>query len=251
MILYPAIDLKDGKCVRLVQGDMTRDTVYNEDPAAQAHDWARAGFSWIHVVDLDGAVEGVPKNHTAVRAILKETDLPVQLGGGIRTMEQIEHWLAEGVSRVILGTAAVREPELVRAACNKFPGQIAVGIDALNGDVMVDGWVDSSNIQATELAAHFEDAGVSAIIYTDIDRDGTGKGVNIVSTIALAQSTSIPVIASGGVGSLEDLRLVKDAAQYGVNGVIIGRALYDGTVTPEEALKVAAGELRVSAANEF
>ena len=233
MILYPAIDLKDGKCVRLVQGDMTRDTIYNEDPSAQAHEWARAGFSWLHIVDLDGAVEGSPKNHTAVRAILKETDIPVQLGGGIRNMGQIEHWLSEGVSRVILGTAAVRDPDLVRQACYKFPGQIAVGIDALEGEVMVDGWVDGSNIQAAELARHFEDAGVAAIIYTDIDRDGTGRGVNIVSTIALAQSTEIPVIASGGV-----------------QGVIIGKALYDNRITPEEALAVAAGDGISAAANE-
>lgn len=250
MILYPAIDLKEGKCVRLYQGDMNRDTVYNEDPAAQAHDFARAGFSWLHVVDLDGAVEGSPTNHTAVRAILKDIDIPVQLGGGIRTMEQIEHWLSEGVSRVILGTAAVRDPDLVREACNKFPGQIAVGIDALNGDVMVEGWVDSSNLKATELASHFEDAGVAAIIYTDIDRDGTGNGVNIVATIALAQSTEIPVIASGGVGSLEDLKLVKEAAEYGVSGVIIGRALYDERITPEEALAVAAGDRNNVVANQ-
>ncbi len=250
MILYPAIDLKDGKCVRLVQGDMTRDTIYNENPSAQAHEWARAGFSWLHIVDLDGAVEGSPKNHTAVRAILKETDIPVQLGGGIRNMAQIEHWIGEGVSRVILGTAAVRDPDLVRKACHEFPGQIAVGIDALGGEVMVDGWVDGSNIQASELAAHFEDAGVAAIIYTDIDRDGTGRGVNIVATIALAQSTEIPVIASGGVGSLEDLRLVKEAAGYGVQGVIIGKALYDERITPEEALAVAADDSVSAAANE-
>ncbi|HBR68582.1 MAG TPA: 1-(5-phosphoribosyl)-5-((5-phosphoribosylamino)methylideneamino)imidazole-4-carboxamide isomerase [Rhodospirillaceae bacterium] len=241
MIIYPAIDLKGGKCVRLYQGDMTRDTVYNDDPSAQALDWARAGFSWLHIVDLDGAVHGAPENQHAVRSIIDAVDIPVQLGGGIRTHAQIEHWLSEGVSRVILGTAAVRDPELVKKACREFPGQIAVGIDALGGEVMVEGWVDGTNIQATELAKHFEDAGVACIIYTDIERDGTGKGVNVLSTISLAQSTEIPVIASGGVHSLEDIRLVREAAPYGVTGVIVGRALYDKSIVPTEALKVASG----------
>lgn len=241
MIIYPAIDLKDGKCVRLVQGDMTRDTIYNEDPAAQAHEWVRAGFSWIHVVDLDGAVQGAPANHVAVREILKVVDVPVQLGGGIRNPKQIEHWMDEGLSRVILGTAAVRNPELVKWACRHFPGQIAVGIDALAGEVMVDGWVDGSNIQATELIKHFEDAGVAAVIYTDIDRDGTGKGVNIEATKALAEVTSIPVIASGGVGSLADIEAVKAASEsHGLNGVIVGKAFYDKRIDPAEALKIAA-----------
>ncbi len=220
---------------------MTRDTVYNDDPSAQALEWARAGFNWLHIVDLDGAVHGVPENQHAVRDIIKAADIPIQLGGGIRTHAQIEHWISEGISRVILGTAAVRDPDLVKQACNEFPGQIAVGIDALGGEVMVDGWVDGTNIQATELAKHFEDAGVACIIYTDIERDGTGKGVNVVSTISLAQSTNIPVIASGGVHSLEDIKLVRDAAEYGVNGVVVGRALYDETITAEEALKVAGG----------
>ncbi len=241
MIIYPAIDLKDGKCVRLVQGDMTRDTVYNEDPAAQAYDWVKAGFSWIHVVDLDGAVQGIPTNHHAVRDIIKAVDIPVQLGGGIRTKAQVEHWIEEGLSRIILGTSAVRDPALVKWACREFPDQIAVGIDALNGEVMVDGWVDGSNIQATELIKHFEDAGVSAVIYTDIDRDGTGTGVNIEATKALASETNIPVIASGGVGSLADIQAVKEASQtHGINGVIVGKALYDKRVDPIEALKVAA-----------
>lgn len=240
MIIYPAIDLKDGKCVRLVQGDMTRDTVYNDNPAAQAHTWAATGFSWIHIVDLDGAIHGAPENHHAVREIIKSVDIPVQLGGGIRNHGQIEHWIAEGVSRVILGTAAVRDPELVKWACREFPGQIAVGIDALGGEVMVDGWVDGSNIQAEELAMHFEDAGVAAIIYTDIDRDGTGKGVNMESTKALAERTSIPVIASGGVGSLDDIRAVKEATvTHGLNGVIVGKAFYDERIDPIEALKIA------------
>ncbi len=241
MIIYPAIDLKGGKCVRLYQGDMTRDTVYNDDPGAQALEWARAGFNWLHIVDLDGAVHGAPENQHAVRSIIGAVDIPVQLGGGIRTHAQIEHWLSEGVSRVILGTAAVRDPDLVRQACHEFPGQIAVGIDALGGEVMVEGWVDGTNIQATELAKHFEDAGVATIIYTDIERDGTGKGVNVLSTISLAQSTEIPVIASGGVHSLEDIRLVREAASYGVTGVIVGRALYDKSIEPTEALKVASG----------
>lgn len=240
MIIYPAIDLKDGKCVRLVQGDMTRDTVYNEDPAAQALEWVQTGFNWLHIVDLDGAVDGVPTNHHAVRDILKNVDIPVQLGGGIRNRGQIEHWIGEGVSRVILGTAAVRDPELVKWACREFPDQIAVGIDALNGEVMVDGWVDGSNIDAKLLASHFEDAGVAAIIYTDIDRDGTGKGVNVEATKALAESTSIPVIASGGAGSLEDIKAVKAASEsHGLNGVIVGKAFYDKRIEPKEALQAA------------
>lgn len=241
MIIYPAIDLKNGRCVRLVQGDMTRDTVYNEDPAAQAHEWARTGFSWLHVVDLDGAVHGAPENHHAVREIIQAVDIPVQLGGGIRTHAQIEHWLSEGVSRVILGTAAVRDPDLVRTACREYPGQIAVGIDALDGEVMVEGWVDGSNIQAVELAGHFEDAGVAAIIYTDIDRDGTGKGINIEATKSLAASTDIPVIASGGAGSLDDIKAVKAAAvSHGLSGVIVGKAFYDKRIDPHAALNTAA-----------
>ena len=238
MIIYPAIDLKNGKCVRLYKGDMAEATIYNDDPAAQAHDWARAGFSWLHVVDLDGAVHGSPTNHKAVRDIIRAVDLPIQLGGGIRTHGQIEHWLSEGVSRVILGTAAVRDPELVKRACAEFPGQIAVGIDAREGRVSVEGWVHDANISVADLAAHFEDAGVAAIIFTDIDRDGTGKGVNIESTIQLAQSTSIPIIASGGVGSLDDIRAVKDAAVHGVEGVIVGKAFYNKRIDPQDALKV-------------
>lgn len=243
MIIYPAIDLKNGQCVRLYKGNMNKETIYNDDPSAQALEWARSGFSWVHVVDLDGAVNGAPANHSAVRKIIESIDVPVQLGGGIRTMAQIEKWLAEGVSRVILGTIAVRDPDLVKTACYEFPGQIVVGIDARNGNVAVEGWVEESDMKATELAKVFEDVGVSTIIYTDIDRDGTGEGVNVVSTIALAQSTSIPVIASGGIGSLDDLRLVRDAAQYGVEGVVVGKALYDGRVTPTDALKVISGQI--------
>ncbi len=242
MIIYPAIDLKGGKCVRLYKGDMEQDTVYNDNPAAQGLDWSRSGFSWIHVVDLDGAVSGKPVNQAAVRSIIEAVDIPVQLGGGIRTLDQIKMWLDEGVSRVILGTVAVRDPELVKKACYEFPDQIVVGIDARNGKVAVEGWVEESDMEATVLAQIFEDVGVSAIVYTDIDRDGTGQGLNMISTIQLAQSTSIPVIASGGVGSTADLELVRDAGEYGVNGVIVGKALYDGRVSPEDALKIAAGE---------
>ncbi len=238
MIIYPAIDLKNGQCVRLVKGDMAQDTIYNDDPAAQALTWAMAGFQWIHVVDLDGAFKGVSVNNDAIKAIIAATDVPVQLGGGIRSIEQIEHWLSEGVSRVILGTVALRDPELVKRACYEFPDQIVVGIDARGGKVAVEGWAEESDMLAVDLAHKFEDCGVATIIYTDIDRDGTGAGVNVISTIALAQSTSIPVIASGGVDSLQDLELVRDAGQYGVTGVIVGKALYDGRVTPEDALKV-------------
>ncbi len=241
MIIYPAIDLKDGQCVRLYKGDMNKATIYNEDPPSQALEWAKHGFSWIHVVDLDGAINGAPANARAVRNIIKTVDIPVQLGGGIRSIAQIEKWLAEGVSRVILGTVALRNPDLVIEACGLFPDQIVVGIDARHGNVAVEGWAETSDMAATELAMKFEDVGVSAIIYTDIDRDGTGQGVNIVSTIALAQKISIPVIASGGVGSTEDIKLVREAAEYGINGVIVGKALYDGRVNPEEALKVASG----------
>lgn len=237
MIIYPAIDLKDGKCVRLHKGDMNAATIYNEDPAAQAYEWAQSGFSWLHVVDLNGAVDGKPVNIGAVRAILGASDLPVQLGGGIRSLKQIEDWLGEGISRVILGTAAVKNPALVREACDLFPGQIAVGIDARGTRVAVEGWVEESDMEAADLAALFEDIGVCAIIYTDIDRDGTGQGLNMDSTIALARSTRIPVIASGGVASLADVRAVREAQPHGVTGMIIGTALYDGAITPEAALR--------------
>jgi len=241
MIIYPAIDLKDGACVRLVKGNMDRDTVYHDDPAAMAMIWAQAGFSWIHVVDLNGAVDGKPVNSDAVKAILKAVDLPVQLGGGIRDLQQIEYWLSEGVSRVILGTAAVQDPALVQEACALFPGQIVVGIDARDGMVAVEGWVETSELRDLDLARRFEDAGVAAIIYTDIDRDGTGEGVNLGRTCALASATSIPVIASGGVGSLADVKEVRTAAlEYGLNGVVIGKAFYEGQVQPEQALKAAA-----------
>ncbi len=239
MIIYPAIDLKDGKCVRLHRGDMDAATIYNDDPALQARQWAEAGFSWLHVVDLNGAIDGKPVNVDAVRGILSAADLPVQLGGGIRSLKQIEDWLAEGISRVILGTVAVKNPALVREACALFPGQIVVGIDARGSRVAVEGWVEESDMETTELAAMFEDAGAAAIIYTDIERDGTGKGLNMDSTIHLAQSTSIPVIASGGVASLADIRAVRNAAPHGVEGMIIGTALYDGAIDPRRALQEA------------
>ncbi|PZQ47644.1 MAG: 1-(5-phosphoribosyl)-5-[(5-phosphoribosylamino)methylideneamino]imidazole-4-carboxamide isomerase [Micavibrio aeruginosavorus] len=239
MIIYPAIDLKDGKCVRLHKGDMNAATIYNDDPASQAVEWARAGFAWLHVVDLNGAVDGKPVNVEAVRAIIEAADLPVQLGGGIRSLKQIGDWLDEGVSRVILGTVAVKNPSLVREACAHFPGQIVVGIDARASRVAVEGWVEESDMEVNDLATMFEDAGVSAIIYTDIDRDGTGQGLNMASTIALAQSTAIPVIASGGVASLADVRAVRSAEQYGVTGMIIGTALYDGAISPAMALREA------------
>ena len=241
MIIYPAIDLKDGKCVRLYKGDMDRETVYNDDPAAQGLAWAQAGFSWVHVVDLDGAVTGSSQNSAAVKSIIEAVDIPVQLGGGIRSLEHINHWLSEGVSRVILGTVAVKDPDLVKQACAEFPGQIAVGIDARDGWVAVDGWVENSDIKAEELARMFEDAGVTAIIYTDIDRDGTGEGVNLEATKALAEATTIPIIASGGVGSLADIEAVKTASlSHGIQGVIVGKALYDERVNPQDALSIAA-----------
>lgn len=236
MIIYPAIDLKNGKCVRLYKGDLAQETIYNDNPGAQARDWAMAGFSWIHVVDLDGAVDGKPVNHDAVSAIIEAVDLPIQLGGGIRQLNQIETWLNAGVSRVILGTAAVKNPGLVFDACRLFPGQIAVGIDARGDKVAIDGWVKETDTDVITLAQTFEEAGVAAIIYTDISRDGTGEGLNMAQTIQLAQSMSIPVIASGGVGSIRDIEAVRAAESFGVAGVIVGKALYDGRIDPKDAL---------------
>lgn len=235
--------------MRLYKGDMNQDTVYNESPAQQAHEWARAGFSWIHVVDLDGAVQGAPVNEQAVRAIVDAVDIPVQLGGGIRTLAQIGDWLEQGVSRVILGTVAVRNPALVAEACTLFPGQIVIGLDARAGNVAVEGWVEDSTIKATDLVKKFEDIGVCGIIYTDIDRDGTGEGLNMDSTLALARATALPVIASGGVGSLEDLKNVYEAGKQGISGVIVGKALYEKKFTAREALAVAAGGEGLSAAS--
>lgn len=238
MILFPAIDLKDGQCVRLRLGDMNQATVYNDDPAAQARAFEAQGFEWLHVVDLNGAFEGQSVNGAAVEAILKATKNPVQLGGGIRSIAHIESWLDKGLARVILGTVAVREPELVKQACKAFPGRIAVGIDARGGKVAVEGWAEASELGVIELAKKFEGAGVAAIIYTDIDRDGVLAGINWNSTIDLAEAVSIPVIASGGLASIADIvrMTMPDAAK--LEGAISGRALYDGRIDPAEALSI-------------
>ncbi len=227
MILYPAIDLKDGKCVRLLRGDMDKATVFGEDPAAQARAFQDAGCSWLHLVDLNGAFVGEPVNASAVTDILSATTIPAQLGGGIRDIATIENWLDKGIARVILGTIAVRDPDLVRQAAAAFPGQVAVGIDARDGRVAVEGWAETTDVTALDLARRFEDAGVAAIIYTDIDRDGAMQGPNIAATAALANAVSIPVIASGGVSSLEDLEALK-ASGAPLNGAISGRAIYEG-----------------------
>ncbi|MGA3002836.1 MAG: 1-(5-phosphoribosyl)-5-[(5-phosphoribosylamino)methylideneamino]imidazole-4-carboxamide isomerase [Acetobacteraceae bacterium] len=237
LTLYPAIDLKDGRCVRLRRGEMDQATVYADDPAAQAEAWRDAGFRWLHVVDLNGAFAGRPVNADAVTRILAAVDLPVQLGGGIRDMTGIESWLAAGVRRVILGSAAAKNPALVRQAGKTFPGRIVVGIDARDGHVATEGWAETSILRAAELAPRFEDAGVAAIVYTDIGRDGMLSGLNLDQTLDLAAQLTTPVIASGGVGSLEDLAALRQAAVgTGVEGVIVGRALYDGRVTPAAAL---------------
>ncbi|MGK2872521.1 MAG: 1-(5-phosphoribosyl)-5-[(5-phosphoribosylamino)methylideneamino]imidazole-4-carboxamide isomerase [Alphaproteobacteria bacterium] len=240
MILFPAIDLKDGVCVRLLRGDMNAATTFNDDPAAQARKFEQQGFSWLHLVDLNGAFAGKPVNGESVSAILSAVKIPVQLGGGIRDMATIEDWLVRGVRRVILGTVAVRDPDLVRAACHAFPGRVAVGIDARAGKVAVAGWAEETEISAHDLARRFEDAGVAAIIYTDIDRDGALQGVNVPATVALAETVKIPVIASGGVSSLADLEALKATRCPGIEGVISGRALYDGRLDPASALKVLA-----------
>jgi phosphoribosylformimino-5-aminoimidazole carboxamide ribotide isomerase len=236
LILFPAIDLKQGECVRLIHGDMDQATVFNTDPAAQAISFENQGFEYLHVVDLDGAFAGEPRNAQAVEGILKSVRMPVQLGGGIRDMRTIEGWLAKGVSRAIIGTAAVRDPDLVREAARRHPGKIAVGIDARDGLVAVDGWAKVAQVTATELGRRFEDAGVAAIIYTDISRDGVLKGLNIEATLALADAVAIPVIASGGLASLADVeRLLRpDCAKLA--GAITGRALYDGRLDPASAL---------------
>jgi phosphoribosylformimino-5-aminoimidazole carboxamide ribotide isomerase len=237
MILYPAIDLKDGRCVRLLRGDMDNATVFGEDPAAQAQAFADAGSRWLHIVDLNGAFAGKPVNATAVEAILDSVDLPVQLGGGIRDRAAIETWLERGIARVILGTVAVRDPDLVKAAARAHPGRIAVGIDARNGLVAVEGWAETSTMTATELGMRFTDAGVAAIIYTDIDRDGAMQGPNVAATAALARAIGVPVIASGGVSSLDDLRRLRDSSAP-LDGVISGRALYEGRIDLAAAIRL-------------
>ena len=234
MILYPAIDLKDGACVRLRQGEMDQATVFNQDPGAQAKQFADAGCGWVHVVDLNGAFEGKPVNGAAVDAILTAVDVPIQLGGGIRSLDTAADWLERGVRRVVLGTVAVKDPEMVIEACRRWPGQVAVGIDARGGYVAVEGWAEQSTLSVFDLAARFEDAGVVAIVYTDIDRDGMMQGVNVEATALLAEKTAIPVIASGGIASLDDLRALK--ARGGIAGAISGRALYDGRLDIGAAL---------------
>jgi len=236
MILYPAIDLKDGNCVRLYKGEMEQATVFSDDPAAQALAFQNAGCEWLHLVDLNGAFAGAPVNAKAVEAILKAISVPAQLGGGIRDMATIERWLEKGLRRVILGTVAVENPDLVREAARKFPDQVAVGIDARNGKVATKGWATETNVMVTDLARQFEDAGVAAIIYTDINRDGAMQGPNVKATAALARAVSIPVIASGGVSSLADLIELRDCGA-GLNGAISGRALYDGAIDLAEALE--------------
>ena len=241
MILFPAIDLKDGQCVRLKLGDMATATVYNADPAAQAEAFEAQGFNWLHVVDLNGAFAGESVNGAAVEAILKATRNPVQLGGGIRTLADIEAWLGKGLARVILGTVAVRDPDLVKEACRLFPGKIAVGIDAKGGKVAVEGWAEASKLGVVELAERFEGAGVAAIIYTDIDRDGVLSGINWEATIDLANAVSIPVIASGGLASIADIVRMTMPDAKRLEGAISGRALYDGRIDPAAALAVLNG----------
>jgi phosphoribosylformimino-5-aminoimidazole carboxamide ribotide isomerase len=241
VIIYPAIDLKDGACVRLVQGDMDRATVFADDPGAQAARFRDQGFAWLHVVDLNGAFAGRPVNAAAVEAIVKAVDLPVQLGGGIRDLATVEDWLSRGLARVILGTIAVRDPALVREACRLFPGKVAVGIDARDGMVAVEGWAETSTMSAVDLGLAFEDAGAAAIIYTDIGRDGTLQGHDAEQTARLAERLTTPVIASGGVASIDDIRAIKAVEHRGVAGVVTGRALYDGRLDPAAALAVAAG----------
>ena len=234
MILYPAIDLKDGQCVRLLRGDMGAATVFGDDPAAQARAFAEAGCRWLHLVDLNGAFAGHPVNGAAVEAILAAVEVPVQLGGGIRDMATAEGWLARGVARVILGTAAVENPDFVRAAARAFPGRVAVGLDARNGRVATRGWAEETELEATDLARRFADAGIAAIIYTDIDRDGAMGGPNVAATAALARAVPVPVIASGGVSSLADLLALRDTGV--IAGAISGRALYDGAIDLRGAL---------------
>ena len=239
MILYPAIDLKDGQCVRVVHGDLSTATVFNENPADQAVIWAKAGFSWLHVIDLNGSVEGHAVNSKAVEAILEVVSIPVQLGGGIRSLENMEGWIEAGVSRVILGTAAVRDPELVKTAAREWPEQIAVSVDVRQGKVAVQGWLEDSGLDALTVARRFEDAGVAALIVTDIDRDGALAGANVEVFGAVADAVSIPVIAAGGLATVEDIVRLKQRKGVPVAGAVLGRSLYAGTIQPAEALMAA------------
>jgi len=236
VILYPAIDLKDGQCVRLLRGDMAAATVFSSAPADQARKFEASGFQWLHLVDLNGAFAGQPVNGDAVSAILATVAIPCQLGGGIRDLATIDFWLTRGLNRVILGTVALTDPELVREACRRYPGRIVVGIDARKGLVAIEGWARTSTVRALDLALRFEDAGAAAIVYTDIDRDGAMGGVNVEATADLAMALTTPVIASGGVASIADLRMLKAVESTGIAGVICGRALYDGRVDPAAAL---------------
>ncbi len=242
MILFPAIDLKDGACVRLVRGDMASATVFSRDPAAQARHFADAGFTWLHVVDLDGAVAGRSRNGAAVAAIRDAVDLPIQLGGGIRDRTAIERWLALGIDRVVLGTAALRDPELVRDAAAAHPGRIVVGIDARNGQVAVEGWVETTEVGVVEIGRRYADCGVAAIVYTDIARDGVLCGIDAKAVSGVARQVQLPVIASGGVASLDDIAALKACEADGIAGVICGRALYDGRIDPAAALRLLAEE---------
>lgn len=236
LILYPAIDLKDGNCVRLIKGDMNQATVFNTDPAAQARDFEAQGFSWLHLVDLNGAFEGEPVNAAPVEEVLKACSLPVQLGGGIRNMEIASRWIEKGIARIILGTAAVNDPDFVKQAAAAFPGKVALGLDAKDGKVAVEGWAEASTLSVLDVAKRYEDMGIAAIIYTDIARDGILAGLNIQATVALAESVDIPVIASGGLASIEDVKALISAECPGLDGAISGRALYDGRIDPAEAL---------------
>ena len=239
MILYPAIDLKDGRCVRLLHGDLNKETVFNTSPADQARQFQKQGFSWLHVVDLNGAVEGRPVNAAAVADIMNAISIPVQLGGGVRTMEAIEAWIEAGIDRVILGTVAVKDPALVKAAARQWPEQIAVGIDARDGMVATEGWIGASDLGVIELAKRFEDAGVAALIVTDIGRDGAMVGVNVDQVGEVADAVSIPVIASGGIASVRDIELLKARPGVPIAGAVLGRSLYEGAVDPAQALKIA------------
>lgn len=240
MILYPAIDLKDGQCVRVLQGDLGKATVFNNSPADQARQWADGGFHWIHVVDLNGAVQGKAINEAAVEAILGAVSVPVQLGGGIRTLADVERWIEAGISRVILGTVAVTQPHIVLEAARLWPEQIAVSVDVRGGKVATQGWTESTDLDAVTVAKRFEDAGVGALIITDIDRDGTVMGFNVEAFGAIADAVAIPVIAAGGLASVDDLVKLKAHKGTPISGAVLGRALYNGAITPEAALKVAA-----------
>jgi len=239
MILFPAIDLKDGRCVRLKRGEMESATVFNDDPAAQALAFERAGFQWLHCVDLDGAFAGKPANAGAIRAIRAATSLPIQLGGGIREMATIEGWLAAGITRVILGTVALKDPALVKEAARAFPGRVVVGADAKGGRIATEGWAEVSDLCPAHLGRKFEDAGVAAILFTDVDSDGMLGGVNVAATAALAKAVRIPVIASGGVGGIADIKALMAANEPNIEGVVIGRAFYDGRIEPAQALATA------------